>query len=288
MTGFYKGIFIYGAKSKPFTLTYFNCSAFAGRMQLFMKEFMLKRIIGRGKKSVIVVLLLSCVSFSATHVYVIHGYGSHVFFMAGLCSFLEKNGYAVTNWGYKSLTDPIPKVGRRLLSDIKRFPKTDTVDFVTHSMGGIVVRSMLSDATGDALCPCIGKIVMMTPPNKGSLLADFFSKITIVKWFMGPNLESLKTDSASLANTLPKCAGKEIGIIAGARFADAGYNPLIPGDNDGFLTQDQTRLGAEKDFLVVPEGHMTFMDNATVRENVLCFLKKGRFVTVGDVKIPED
>lgn len=233
-------------------------------------------------------LLWSSVSFPATHVYILHGYGSSVIFMEDLCAFIRKNGFEVTNWGYKSLTDPIPQVGRRLLSDIKHHPKTDTIDFVTHSMGGVVVRSMLSDATGDTSCPCIGKIVMMTPPNKGSLLADFFSKITIVKWFLGPNLENLKTDSASLVNRLPRLKGKEVGIIAGARFAGAGYNPLIPGDNDGFLTQNQTRLGVEKDFLVVPEGHITFMYNATVKENVLCFLKKGRFVTVDDVKIPED
>jgi hypothetical protein len=243
-------------------------------------------------KSIIMIvcglLMCPCISVSATHVYVIHGYGSSVVFMEDLCSFLRKNGCEVTNWGYKSLKDPIPRIGQRLLTEIKRFPKTDTVNFVTHSMGGIVVRSMIADARVDSMCPAIQKIVMLTPPNKGSLLADFFSQFKIIKWIVGPNLEHLKTDSASLANTLPKPKGKEIGIIAGARFGDVGYNPLIPGDNDGFLTKDQTRLGVEKDFMVVPEGHMTFMYNATVKENVLNFLKKGRFINVDDVKIPED
>jgi triacylglycerol lipase len=249
---------------------------------------MLKGIKSRYNKIVPVILLLSCVSFSATHVYVIHGYGSSVVFMEDLCLFLRKNGYEVTNWGYKSLKDPIPQVGRQLLSEIKHFPKADTVNFVTHSMGGLVVRSMVDDARGDSMCPAIQKIVMLTPPNKGSLLADFFSRFTVIKWIFGPNLDLLKTDSTSLANVLPKPKGKEIGIIAGARFGDVGYNPLIRGDNDGFLTQNQTRLGVEKDFMVVPEGHMTFMYNATVKENVLSFLKKGRFITVEDVKIPED
>jgi hypothetical protein len=252
----------------------------------FVKLVEKSKVIGR--KMFCMIFLCACVSFCATHVYVIHGFGSNTLFMEDLCSFLRNNGYEVTNWGYKSMKNPIPEVGRTLLSDIKRYPRADTVNFVTHSMGGIVVRSMIASARGDSMCPRIRKIVMLTPPNKGSLLADFFSKFSISKWFLGPNLENLKTDSASLANTLPKLGDKEVGIIAGARFSDMGYNPLIPEDNDGFLTKEQTKLGTEKDFMVVPEVHMAFMYNATVKDNVLNFLKKGRFVTVEDVKIPED
>ncbi len=224
----------------------------------------------------------------AAHVYVVHGYGSNRLVMAGLCRFLRDNGYGVTNWGYQSLAKSIPGVGEDLYNDVRTHGRADTVHFVTHSMGGLVVRAMLSYARGDSLFPQIQRIVMLTPPNKGSELADFFSQFDIVNWVLGPNLKHMRTDSASLANNLPVAADKEVGIIAGARFDGEGYNPIIEGDDDGFVSVGVTRLGTESDFIVLPEGHVFIIHNSATQQNVLSFLRHGRFLAPGEIEAAQE
>jgi hypothetical protein len=140
-----------------------------------------------------------------------------------------------------------------------------------------VVRSLLNNAKLDPAFPKICRIVMLSPPNKGAELADFFVHSRIIKKILGPNLEYMSTDSSSLANKLPIPEDQEVGIIAGAKFDGKGYNPLIKGDNDGFLTTDMTKLGTEKDFIIIPEVHFFMTQNKKALEYILRFLDTGRF-----------
>ncbi|MBD3393181.1 MAG: hypothetical protein GF418_13720 [Chitinivibrionales bacterium] len=112
----------------------------------------------------------------------------------------------------------------------------------------------------------------------GYELADFFAQFDIANWIMGPNLKHMRTDSASLANNLPVSDDRELGIIAGARFDDNAANPIIEGDNDGFLSVGVTLLDCEDDFVVLPEGHMFIVHKRETKKNVVSFLKSGRFL----------
>ena len=224
-------------------------------------------------------LLISTTTTSAkNHVYLIHGYGAVKLSMSSLARHLKKNGYTVTNWGYNSLGKSIPELGKMLFDEIKGKKGIDSLNFVTHSMGGLVVRSLLGHAKQDSAFPRICRIVMLSPPNKGAEIADFFAQSKVIKKILGPNLEYMTTDSTSLANKLPVPEDEEVGIIAGARFDDKGYNLIIEGDDDGFLTTDKTRLGTEKDFIVIPEAHFFMAHNKKSKEYVLRFLKTGKFI----------
>ena len=236
-----------------------------------------KRTVAACRRAASVALLLCAVAACAPHVYVVHGYGSSRLVMRKMARFLEDSGYAVHNWGYPSLSEPIPELGRRLLDEVKRLPPVDTACFVTHSMGGLVVRAMLGLAQGDTAVPYVHRIVMLAPPNQGAQLADFFTKWDLVKWAMGPNPAQMQSDTAALVHRLHVPEDPELGIIAGARFDGAGYNPLIEGDDDGFMTVDRTRLGTEDDFAVLPAGHILMVRDRQVHRYVLAFLRGGRF-----------
>jgi pimeloyl-ACP methyl ester carboxylesterase len=190
---------------------------------------------------------------------------------------LRKNGYSTTNWGYRSFRDSLPVIGKQLYDEIRAGHPIDTVDFVTHSMGGLVVRSLLAYAREDSLFPVIHRIVMLSPPNHGSELADFFAQSRIVKMIVGPNLEMMGTDSGTLANRLPIPEKSELGIIAGAKFSETGYNPFIKGDNDGFLTPGRMKLGSEKEFITIQEVHFLMPQNKDAKKYVLNFLAQGQF-----------
>lgn len=232
------------------------------------------------KKYIFIILLITLHSniFAKNHVYLIHGFGSIKLTMNSLAKHLKKNGYTVTNWGYNSLGKSIPELGKMLFDEIKSKKEIDSLNFVTHSMGGLVVRSLLGYSKQDSAFPQICRIVMLSPPNKGAEIADFFAQSRIIKKILGPNLEYMTTDSTSLANNLPVPEDEEVGIIAGAKFDSKGYNLIIEGDDDGFLTTDKTRLGTEKDFIVISEAHFFMAHNKKSKEYVLRFLKTGKFI----------
>ena len=73
----------------------------------------------------------------------------------------------------------------------------------------------------------------------------------------------------------PHC---QFGIIAGGKGTE-GFNPLLPGNDDGVVRVEETRLAGARDFAVAPVVHMFLKDDATVQEYTLRFLQKGHFIS---------
>ena len=73
----------------------------------------------------------------------------------------------------------------------------------------------------------------------------------------------------------PAC---EFGILAGGRGTAKGYNPWLGQDNDMVVSVESTRLPGATDFAVLPVLHTLMMDDATVQQYTLNFLRHGYFV----------
>jgi pimeloyl-ACP methyl ester carboxylesterase len=129
------------------------------------------------------------------------------------------------------------------------------IHFVGHSLGCIVIRSIVAQHRPDRL----GRIVLMTPPNRGALLAD--RALPWLGWFLRP-LPDL-TIRGAVAASIPTPAGLEIGVIAGTR--------------DRTVSLDETRLPGETDRAHVPYGHSFLMRRRDVQEMTVRFLRTGRF-----------
>ena len=71
----------------------------------------------------------------------------------------------------------------------------------------------------------------------------------------------------------------EFGILAGGRRDDRGFNPLIPGDDDGVVSVESTRLAGAADFRVLPVWHTTMMNDPRVQAMTRTFLEHGYFET---------
>jgi hypothetical protein len=69
----------------------------------------------------------------------------------------------------------------------------------------------------------------------------------------------------------------EFGIIAGGKKDGKGYNPLLPGDNDGTISVDTAKLPGANDFIVLPILHSFIMNDEKVQEATLQFLQHGYF-----------
>ena len=217
------------------------------------------------------------VSISENREYVIllHGMARTKFSMGKLENHLIEQGYQVVNDGYPSTRKPVEKIAAGYLTPMVescRAAGAEKIHIVTHSLGGIVARQYLQ---AHAL-PKGSRIVMISPPNQGSELADALSHLWPYKWLNGPAGQELGTEPESLPNSL-KPLDAEIGIITGNRSFNPLFSWLIPGEDDGKVSVERAKLAEMTDFLVVPSSHTFIMRHPDVLDQVVCFLENGKF-----------
>jgi pimeloyl-ACP methyl ester carboxylesterase len=205
----------------------------------------------------------------------IHGLGRTSNSLYKMENYLKQRGYDVLNIDYPSRKYDIRTLTTRFIRPAMQNHGTDRVKkvhFVTHSMGGIIVRYYLKTYP----MANIGRVVMLSPPNQGSEVVDFLKDRTIVEDVMGPAFDQLSTDPVGFVNTLGDIDA-EVGIITGNRSINWINSILIPGPDDGKVSVDRTRLRKMADFMVVKRTHSFIMNADEVLEAVIRFITQGRF-----------
>ncbi len=220
-------------------------------------------------------------------VIVLHGLFRTRAAMSGICKHLEEHGdYTVLNVGYPSTQRDVGSHARALGRIIENLDGVEEINFVAHSMGNIVIRHYLADRAkwktpakeNRRNSPPIKRFVMLAPPNHGSLAAVALSQNDAFKAVAGRAGQELGAEWAKLEGKLatPEC---QFGIVAGGKGDEHGFNPLLPGDDDGTVTVKSTRLDGARDFVVVPMLHTFMIDQVKVHEHTLRFLQHGHFVS---------
>ncbi len=214
------------------------------------------------------------------YVVLLHGMGRTAFSMIKLEWALSREGYRVINVSYPSTCSSIESLAddwlARLLRDRISDP-TAKVHFVTHSLGGIVVRQYLANHTMKNL----GRVVMLAPPNQGNQMVEKCRGNHLYRMFTGPAGQQLGTGRASVPRSLPP-ASYEAGVISGDRSANLLFSLCIPGPDDGKVSVESTRLQGMRDFLRVHHSHTWLMCHKDVIGAVARFLAVGRFGSDGE------
>ena len=206
-------------------------------------------------------------------VVLLHGMARSAASMARLAADLRQAGYRARNLSYPTRPYDVEGLVARYVAPVFASCDADRpIHAVTHSLGGILMRAYLQHHR----LPRGSRIVMLAPPNRGSEVADFVRHWPLYRLIMGRVGQQLGTGDDAITRRLGPIDA-EIGVIAGNRSLQPWFSTLLPGDDDGTVSVQSTRLDEMRDFKVIPTTHSLMMFNREVRREVLHFLANGRF-----------
>lgn len=192
----------------------------------------------------------------------LHGLGRSHWCWWWLRRQLKRAGYQTAGWTYLSFLRSIQQLGRECAERLAAFdgdPTIDSIHVITHSLGGIILRQALTLSVPAKL----GRIVMLAPPNHGSVWAR---RLGPVLGPLVPALPQLSDAPDSFVNQLPPMPpGIQVTIVVGKR--DGKCPPPtthLPGRSPG--------SHGETAHIVISGGHMCIMYRHAAREAIHEFL----------------
>jgi len=209
-------------------------------------------------------------------VILLHGLARSHRSMGIMAKNFQQNGYATIKVSYPSTRLPVAQCSVYLKDAINLAQRQNFshIHFVTHSLGGIILRHTLSSG----LERNAGRAVMISPPNHGSEIVDRIGSWKLFQWVNGPAGQQLSTASGSLPNRLGP-ATIPTGVITGDRcaFFDLLFRTFFTGRNDGKVSVESARLEEMRDFIVVHQSHPFIMNAEEVLKQSLYFIQHGQF-----------
>ena len=216
-------------------------------------------------------------------VVVLHGLFRSAASMSRMTRYLrEQGGYSVFNANYPTTRGSMADHAQGLDKIIQSLEGIESIHFVAHSLGNLVIRHYLADHTRNevGIYPDarIGRMVMLGPPNQGAQLAEALGQYRLFHVVAGQSASQLGRDWQHLEAKLVTPAFP-FGILAGGRGTPKGYNPWLGQDNDMVVSVETTRLAGAADFAVLPVLHTLMMDDPKVQQYALRFLQQGYFIS---------
>lgn len=215
-------------------------------------------------------------STSPEVVIVLHGIGKTNRITYLLSKRIANAGFDVYNITYPSTKFTIPELADFLNNKIHELGinKKKHVNIVGHSMGGLITRVYINKYKPTN----IHRVVMVGTPNHGSELADRLKDWTIYKIKFGTKSgRQLGTDLEGLADELGN-VNYDLGIIAGKTKINPIFSFMLPGDDDGIVSVESTKLDGMNEHIVMNFAHTPGIMYKSVADQVIAYLKNGKFI----------
>ncbi|MCB1644641.1 MAG: alpha/beta hydrolase [Pseudomonadales bacterium] len=223
----------------------------------------------------LLLIFLSPPLVAADCVILLHGLARSAGSMNVLESELSHAGFQVINVDYPSRDHKISTLAQLAIEPALASCKersSETVHFVTHSLGGILVRVYFSDPERVVS----GRVVMLGPPNQGSEVVDNLKNVPGFEFINGPAGMELGTDAEGVPARLGP-VNFPLGIIAGTETLNPILSGFLPNPDDGKVSVEATQVAGMADFITLPVSHPFLMKDETAIRQTLHFLQYGTF-----------
>jgi hypothetical protein len=230
------------------------------------------------KRISLLVALMLCGGLSQADdcVVLLHGLMRSSTSMNAMQRELDAAGFLTANIDYPSRDHTVEELAgmaiEKGLTACRAHESTETIHFVTHSLGGILLRQFLSENK----IPELGRVVMLGPPNQGSAAVDEMEDVPGFDWVNGPAGRQLGKGENSVPLSLGP-ANFELGVIAGNRTIDPITSQVLENPDDGRVSVEDTKLDGMADFVVVEHSHAFMMRMQRTIELTIAFLRTGSF-----------
>ncbi len=215
------------------------------------------------------------VALAADCIVLLHGLARTAASLDKIDAALSREGYQVANIDYDSRQATIeslaPAAVERGLAQCEA-QSAERVSFVTHSMGGILLRYYLEQQEIGNL----HRVVMLAPPNQGSKVVDVFRHVPGYRWLNGPAGLQLGTGEDSVPLALGPVSF-ELGVIAGNRTINFILSQFLENPDDGKVSVASARVAGMCAHIEVAATHALMMRNDEVIDQVIRFLDSGSF-----------
>lgn len=206
-------------------------------------------------------------------VILVHGLGRSRDSMGGMQRALTAAGYQVAAISYASTRRTVARNADDLEELIGALEGVDRISFVTHSLGGLVVRDLLAREGAPWRSRIeVNALVMTAPPNQGSRMADILQYVPPINLILWRGLFDSRTREVA-ARPVPDVP---FAIIAAGR-GGMGWNPILEGDDDLIVSVEETRLDGAAGWMRVDGIHTFVMNHPDSIRATIDFLERRRF-----------
>lgn len=181
--------------------------------------------------------------------------------------------YRLRRCGFRTRQFTYPTLRRKLKDNAARLQhfvqtiESDSVHFVAHSLGGLLVRQLFHDYPNQRP----GRVVTLGTPHAGSAVARRLGRNLFGKVLLGQSYNN------GLRGDVPDWDGsRDMAVIAGN--VSMGIGRLLthlPKPNDGTVSVAETYLPALREHVVLPVTHMGLLVSPKAAAITCRFLSAG-------------
>ena len=200
-------------------------------------------------------------------VVLVHGLWMNRFAMLPLASRLERCGFDVTSYGYRSVGRGLDENARQLAGLCGR--TRQPVNLFGHSLGGLVILAMMQAHPEIQ----VNRVILA-----GSPYGDIASAHGLKRFAWGHGALGKTIDDWLRQPRPPVREGVEVGIIAGNISMGLGrLFVTLPMPNDGVVRLEETRVPGAADSIVIHTSHSGMLVSSAVARAACDFLRSGKF-----------